>query len=154
VAPGEKSVIYDYLIITSPPQSHLGRARRSLTTMQQSPHWLQWDAPLVITMGRPNSPRKQPLPFDDHHHHLIRPSLARPYTSSKMASGSNQPFCHSTLSGRQTDTHRPTDGLDDRSTASGLALTLAILIESDVLLRGLQHLRMYVHSTDVATAGV
>ena len=32
-------------VTTSPPQSHLGKARRSRTNMQQSPHWLQWDAP-------------------------------------------------------------------------------------------------------------
>jgi len=60
--------------ITSPPQSNVGRAHRSCTTTQQSPHWLQWDAP----------------------------------------------------------THRPTDGIIDRSTPS--ALTLAILIESNALI--------------------
>jgi len=62
-----------------------------------------------------------------------------PLTNPKC-SGSNQPFCHSTLS-RQTHTHthththaptdKPTDGIGDRSTP--LALTLAILIESDEL---------------------
>jgi len=26
-------------------QSNLGRAHHSCTTTQQSPHWLQWDAP-------------------------------------------------------------------------------------------------------------
>ena len=46
---------------TSPPaQSNLGRAA------SQSPHWLQWDAP--------NSPPKLPLPFDDHHLTLDRPT--------------------------------------------------------------------------------
>ena len=38
--------------------------------------------------------------------HLIHPSLDRPNSPSQTASGSNQPFCHSTLSGqidRQTD---------------------------------------------------
>ena len=52
--------------------------------------------------------------------------------TTQTASGSIQPFCHSTLS-RQTDrqTHRPTDGTDDRSTP--LALTLAVLIDSDAL---------------------
>ena len=44
---------------TTSPQSNLRRARRSCTTIQHSPHWLQWDAP--------NSPRKVPLPFNDHH---------------------------------------------------------------------------------------
>jgi len=47
------------IIITSSPQSHLGRVRRSRTNTQQSPHWLQWDAP--------NSPPKLPLPIDVHH---------------------------------------------------------------------------------------
>ena len=49
-----------------------------------------------------------------------------------MASGSNQPFCHSTLSG-QTDrlTHRLTDGLGDSSVT--WALTHTILIDSNVL---------------------
>ena len=46
-------------IDASDSQSHFGRAHRSRTTTQQSPHWLQWDAP--------NSPSKLPLPFDDYH---------------------------------------------------------------------------------------
>ena len=48
-----------------------------------------------------------------------------------MASESTQPFCHSTLSDRHTDTHthRPTNGLGDRSVRR--ALTLAELIHSD-----------------------
>jgi len=88
----------------------------------------------LVTMGRPKFIPKLPLPFDDHHPNLIHPSLDRPHSPSQAASGSNQPFCHSTLSGhRQTD--RPTDGLGDRSTPS--ALTLAILIESDALIIGL-----------------
>jgi len=48
-----------------------------------------------------------PFPFDDNHRHLIHPSLDRSHSPFQTASGSNQPFCHSTLSG-QTDrqTHR------------------------------------------------
>ena len=48
------------------------------------------------------------------------------------AFGSNQPFCHSTLSG-PTDqlTHRPTDGIGDSSIPR--TLMLAILMESDAL---------------------
>jgi len=64
----------------------------------QRPHWLQW--------GAPNSPQNCPFPFDDHHPYLIRPSLNRSHSLPQTAPGSNQPFCHSTLSG-QTD--RPTD---------------------------------------------
>jgi len=40
--------------------------------------------------------------------HLIHPSLDRPYSPLQAAFGSNQPFCHSTLSGhtgRETDRH-------------------------------------------------
>ena len=38
---------------------------------------------------------------------LIHPSLDRPHSPSQTASGSNQPFCHNTISGQtstQTDT--------------------------------------------------
>jgi len=59
---------------TSPPQSHLGRACRSGTTTQQSPHWLQWDIP--------KSPRKEPFSFDDHYPDLIHPSLDWPNSPS------------------------------------------------------------------------
>jgi len=105
---------------TSPPQSNLGRAHRSRITMQQSPHWLQWDAPNLP----PNCP-----PFDDYHPHLIHPSLNWPHSPSQTTSRSDQPFCHNTLS-RHTD--RLTDGIGDRSIP--LALILAILIESNVLI--------------------
>ena len=53
-----------------------------------------------------------PFPFDNHHSNLIHPFLNRPHSPSQTASGSNQPFCHSTLSGptdRLTDTHTQTD---------------------------------------------
>ena len=51
------------------------------------------------------------FPFDDHHPHLIHPSLDRPHSPTRTASGSYQPFCHNTLrTDRQTDTDRPTDG--------------------------------------------
>jgi len=52
-------------------------------------YWLQWDAQ--------NSPQNCPFPFDDNQPHLIHPSLNRPHSPSPTASGSNQPFCHSTL---------------------------------------------------------
>ena len=56
-------------------------------------------------------PQNCPFPFDDHHPHLIHPSLDRPLSPPQTASGSNQTFCHSTLF-RQTD--RPTDRHTDR----------------------------------------
>ena len=97
--------------VTSPPQSHLGRAPRSHTTMQQSPHWLRRDAS--------NSSQNCTFPFDDCHSHLIHPSLDRPHSPPKTASGSTQPFCHSTLSG-QTD--RQTDGWSRRETCTNTRL--------------------------------
>jgi len=67
----------------------------------------------MVTNGPQIHLPKLPLPFDDHHPRLTRPSLDRLHSPSRTASGSNQPFCHSTLSGptgRQTD--RPTDRLE------------------------------------------
>ena len=56
-----------------------------------------------------------------------------PTLPSQTASGSNQPFCHSTLS-RQTDrpTHRPIDGIDVSSIIHD-RLSSLLLIESDML---------------------
>jgi len=51
-------------------------------------------------------PQNCPFPFDDNHPHIIHPFLDRPHSPPLTASGSNQPFCHSTLSGH---TDRPTD---------------------------------------------
>jgi len=71
-------------------------------------------------MGCPNSAPKLPLPFNDKRPHLIHLSLNRPHSLSQMASGANQPFCHSTLSDQRTN--RPTDAIGHRSTP--LVLTL------------------------------
>jgi len=49
------------------------------------------------------TPQDYPFPFDDHHPHLIHPFLDRPHSPPQTASGSNRPFCHSTLPDRQTD---------------------------------------------------
>ena len=57
--------------------------------------------------------------------HLINPSLDRPYSSPQTASGSNQLFCRSTLSGQR---HRPTDGTGDKPVPR--ALTLRIVIDA------------------------
>ena len=83
------------------PQSHLGRAHCSRTTVQQSPHCLQW--------GTRNSLQNCPVRFNLHHPFLLHSSLDRPHSPSQMASRSTQPFCHNTLSGHtQTDTHTGT----------------------------------------------
>ena len=59
-----------------------------------------------VPIGYNQMPKVHPqnCPFDDHHPHLIHPSLDRPRSPFQTASRSNQPFCHSrpTLSG-QTD---------------------------------------------------
>jgi len=66
------------------------------------------------TMGRPKFTSKTaptPLMITTH---LIHPSIHRPHSPSKSASGSNQTFCQSILSGlTYQPTHRPTDGLGD-----------------------------------------
>ena len=67
----------------------------------------------LVTVGRPKFTPKTALLFDDHDTHLIHPSLD--YSSSQTASGSNQPFCHSTLSGpTERQTNRPTPTQTDR----------------------------------------
>jgi len=75
-------------------------------------------------------PENCPFTFNDYHFHLIH----SPHSQYQRESGSNQPFCHSTLSRHtHTDrpTDRPTDGIGDRSTP--LVLTLAMLIGSGAL---------------------
>ena len=47
---------------TSPPQSNLGRVRRSRTTTQQSPRWLQWDARNPLPKLRAPSLRRSSPP--------------------------------------------------------------------------------------------
>ena len=72
-------------------------------------------------------------PFDNYHSNSIHPSFNWPYSLSQKASGSNQPFCRSSLSDqtdRQTD--RLTDEIDNSSIPC--VLTLAILIESNALI--------------------
>jgi len=66
----------------------------------QYPHWLQW-MPQIHPTKLPLLLRWSPPPFNT-------PSLDWLHSTPQMASGSNQPFCHNTLSGQ---THRPTDGI-------------------------------------------
>jgi len=81
--------------VSSPSPLCQSGVHRSRTTTQQSPYRLQWDA----QKSHPES--KHDLPFDDNHLHLIHPSLDRPYSPPQTASGSIQPFCHSTISGQR-----------------------------------------------------
>ena len=102
------------IIITSPPQSHLGRVRRSRTTMQQSLHWL-----------RHKFTSKLPFPFDDHHSHLIHPSSSDLTHYSKRHLDPVSRFAKVHFPDRHTDRQM------GRRQVSKLALTLSI--ESDVL---------------------
>ena len=70
------------------PKRQLDRYTHFHTTTQQRPRWLQWDAQIHL--------KNCSFPFDDHHPHQMHPSLDRPHSPSQTASGSNQPFCHST----------------------------------------------------------
>ena len=69
----------------------------------------------LVTMRRPTFTPKLPIPFDDHHPHLLQPSLDRSHSPLQTASESNQPFCRSTLS-RPTDRHTDRNRISDRST--------------------------------------
>ena len=103
-----QTTIITIIIITSPPQSHLGKAchhpkwqlnwfTQFCRSMQQSPRWLQCDAP--------NSSAKLSLPFDNHHPHLIHSSLDRTHLPSQTTSGSNQPSSAVHFPDRHTDWH-------------------------------------------------
>ena len=102
---------------TSPPQSNLGRARRSRTTTQQSPHWLQWDAP--------NSTQNYPFLFDDRHPHLIHRPVPRPtplttpngirIRSAVLPQYTFRTDRHTDRPTDTTHTHRPTNGINDWS---------------------------------------
>ena len=86
-------------IASRSPQSNSGRARRSRTTTQQSPHDAPHLSPNCPSLQRSPPPSNIPIP---------RPTT--PLTTP-TASGCNQPFCHNTLSG---PTDRPTDKRKDR----------------------------------------
>jgi len=60
-------------------------------------------------------PQNCPFPYDDNQPHITHPSLDQPHSPPQTASGSTQPFCHSTLS-EQTDRQKdqPTDGLGEK----------------------------------------
>jgi len=56
----------------------------------------------LVTIGRPKFNNKFAPSLQRSSSHLIHSSLDRPHSQSQVASGFNQPFCHSTLS-TQTD---------------------------------------------------
>jgi len=57
----------------------------------------------LVTTGRPKFTPKTAPSLPRSPPHLIHPSLDRTHSPPQTASGSNQPFCHNTLSG-PTDT--------------------------------------------------
>ena len=69
-------------------------------------------------------PQNCPFSFDDHHLHLIHPSFDRSLSPPQTASGSNQPFCHSSL--------LRTDRWDKRIFCT-ISAPLPMLIERDAL---------------------
>ena len=69
--------------------------------------------------------RNSPFPFDDHHQNLIHPCQARPHSPAQTASGSNQPFCHSS--------HVRADRWDGMF--SNISALLAMLIQSDAVIK-------------------
>jgi len=91
--------------------------------MQQSPHRLPWDAP--------NLPPKLPLPFRSYTNPSTDPTQNPKWHPDPISRFATVHF--RTNTDRQTDrpTDRRTGGICDRS--APLALTLAILIESDAL---------------------
>ena len=104
--------------LTSPAQSNLGKAAL------QRPHRLQWDAQihpkLPLFLGRSRPPSNIPIPRPTH-------------SASQTASGSTQPFCHSTRC-RQTD--RQTDRRTDQHVSVTQA-AYARLIESGAAKNGI-----------------
>ena len=99
------------------------RARHSCTTIQHSPHWLQWDAP--------NSPQNCAFPFDDHHPcntPIIRPTPLTIPNGIRIHSAvlPHYTFRHTHT---QTHAHRSIDGLSDMSVRR--ALTLAVLVDTE-----------------------
>jgi len=115
-----------------PTQSHLGRARRSRTTRQQSPHWLQW-TPQIHPRPAPSHSTIIPLPSNTP---IPRSTpLTTPYgigiQSAVFPQYTFQSDRQTVLqihrqADRQTDrqTDRPRHEIGDRSAREGLGPTL------------------------------
>jgi len=120
-------ITYINRLITS-PQSNLRRARRKGPTGHN---------------GTPQvHPKICPFPFDDHHSHLIHPSRDRPLSPPQTTSGSNQPFCHSSL--------LRTERWDKRIFCT-ISAPLAMLIDSDALILQVIALSSLKHHTNMFT---
>jgi len=94
------------IIVTSPPQSNLGRVHHSCTTVQHCPLWLQWDAS--------NSPPKLPFGISPWRSppHLI-PKLDRLHSPPQSYP---DPISHfATVHFLDRQTARPRYGIGDNS---------------------------------------
>ena len=103
-------------------ESDLGRATSPLLTAENN-YAIKSS---LVTLGCPTFTPQNCLFPSTISTHLICSSLDRPYLPPQTASGSNQPFCHSS--------HVRTDRWDVRM-FSNISALLAILIESDALKR-------------------
>jgi len=114
------------------------------STIRYAPVWQQqqqvlkviWEERVALTQlsssysGTPQiHPKTAPSPSTITTH-LIHPSFDQPHSPSQTASGSTQPFCHSTLSDRHTDAHTQTDRWARRQVSETSVRTLAVLIQS------------------------
>jgi len=80
------------------------------------------------------NPQNRPFPSAHVDPRIIHSSLDRPHSPSKTASGSSQPFCHSTLSGQTNrPTHTQTDRWDRWQVSKKSAYARSI-VESDTLI--------------------
>ena len=107
-------------LITSPPQSNLGRAHHSRTTTQHSPTGYNGTHQI--------HPKTAPSPQRSSNTPIFRPTPLTTLNGIRIRSAVLPQYTIRT----DRPTHRPTDGIGDRSTP--LVLTLAILIESDALI--------------------
>ena len=113
--------------LTSPLKSHLGRVHRYPSQHRMLTCFVHCHSPMGELAQIEPCPTICCVNYSAHN--LIQQSLDQPHSPLQTASGSSQPFCHSTLSGhRQT----PTDRWSRWQTYTKSAYTL--LIESDALI--------------------
>jgi len=107
-----------------PAAAAASTGRHAPAVTSQLIHEVIWAERVAVPVGYNGTPQiqppKLPIPFDDHHRHLIHSSLDRPHSAPQTTSGSNQPFATIHFPDRQTD--RPTDGIGDSCVPRALTL--------------------------------